>query len=127
MKTLVSACDSLDIRQLSRKGFLFPHYKFEWAWRRKDGTIKGAIAIYALKDRLILSYRDGGNSIRDIVRLVNSTGYPSSRRPWFKCPACNQKVALLYKSGARFRCRRCSDLVYASQYRSSSGSGHGRR
>lgn len=35
-------------------------------------------------------------------------------RPWFSCPDCDRRVALLY-GGARFVCRHCRRLAYQVQ------------
>lgn len=35
-------------------------------------------------------------------------------RPWFLCPGCRGRRAVLYDSGHRFECRRCLRLVYTS-------------
>jgi len=38
-----------------------------------------------------------------------------SMRPWFCCPSCNNRVAVLYFASDAFACRRCLNLAYASQ------------
>ena len=126
MKALVTDCDSLDIRQLDREGFLYLGTRYEWVWRHKDGAIKGAIAVVVLKGRLLFSYIHAGNVVSEKVPITYSTGVGGGQRPWFQCPACLRRVAILYKSGDRFRCRRCSGLVYPSQYPSRARA-HGRR
>ena len=37
------------------------------------------------------------------------------QRPWFLCPACTRRVALLYWFGQGFVCRHCTRRPYASQ------------
>jgi hypothetical protein len=37
------------------------------------------------------------------------------RRPWFLCPRCISRVALLYLRGQRWSCRKCCDLAYQSE------------
>jgi len=37
------------------------------------------------------------------------------RRPWFLCPRCISRVALLYLRGESWACRRCHDLRYQSE------------
>lgn len=116
MKTLVTQCDSLDIRRLDREGFLYQGSRYEWIWRNKDGGIKGAIAIGVLRGRLLLSYRQAGSLVSEMVPITYSTGIGGGQRPWFQCPACLRRVAILYKNDVRFRCRTCSALAYPSQY-----------
>jgi hypothetical protein len=37
-------------------------------------------------------------------------------RPWFLCPGCSRRCALLYSvSGGHYSCRRCCKLAYASE------------
>ncbi|MBL1430685.1 MAG: hypothetical protein COA60_004100 [Robiginitomaculum sp.] len=38
-------------------------------------------------------------------------------RTWFKCPDCKKKIAVLYWQNY-FKCRKCTKLHYASQYKS---------
>jgi hypothetical protein len=44
-------------------------------------------------------------------------------RPWFVCPLCQDRAAVLCNAGRVFACRRCLDLTYAS----TRGSVHDRR
>jgi hypothetical protein len=37
------------------------------------------------------------------------------RRPWFLCPLCIRRVALLYLRGERWACRICCALAYRSE------------
>jgi hypothetical protein len=37
------------------------------------------------------------------------------RRPWWLCPGCSRRVAILYKRSEKFRCRHCHDLVHSSR------------
>ena len=38
------------------------------------------------------------------------------RRPWYLCPRCGRRVAVLYDAGAGgFFCRYCNDLAYQTQ------------
>ncbi len=38
------------------------------------------------------------------------------RRPWFLCPQCCRRCAILYQSAGDFHCRCCTDLVYPTQH-----------
>ena len=37
------------------------------------------------------------------------------RRPWFRCPQCDRRVAVLALGGRLFLCRHCYRLPYSSQ------------
>ena len=53
-----------------------------------------------------------------LVRLLTSRPGSGGVRWWFECPACALRVGRLYLPPTRPRlgCRRCCELVYASQY-----------
>ena len=38
-----------------------------------------------------------------------------SMRPWFCCPACKKRFAVLYFASNAFACRKCLNLAYTSQ------------
>ena len=38
-------------------------------------------------------------------------------RPWFLCPGCDRRAAILYVEGGRLLCRPCLGLSYPSQRR----------
>ncbi len=45
------------------------------------------------------------------------TRLPSGgKRPWFLCPSCGRRCAVLYSLGSRIICRKCGRLSYESQY-----------
>jgi hypothetical protein len=46
------------------------------------------------------------------VHLVSTAMHLGGRREWFKCPACNRRVRILY--GPDFACRTCCRLNYPS-------------
>jgi hypothetical protein len=116
MKPLVTDCDALDIRQLAHETGLSHGTRRQWSWYHPNGSLKGTIAIAVLRERLLLAYTQAGTAIHELVPITYSTGCGGGRRPWFQCPACQRRVALLYKHGVRFRCRRCWALGYPSQY-----------
>ena len=53
--------------------------------------------------------------MREPVELEWSECTYGGRRPWFLCPDCRERVALLYLGDGHFRCRHCLRLVYESQ------------
>lgn len=49
------------------------------------------------------------------VRVTWTSCALGGQRPWFRCPKCSKRVAILYKGG-RLRCRTCSALRYSTQH-----------
>jgi len=37
------------------------------------------------------------------------------KRPWFVCPSCGERVAILYLYSGQFFCRSCHDITYSSR------------
>jgi len=37
------------------------------------------------------------------------------QRPWFVCPSCHSRVAILYLYSQQFLCRSCHDITYSSR------------
>jgi hypothetical protein len=56
-----------------------------------------------------------GQLVEQSVSLTWTQCALGGRRPWFLCPTCSRRVALLYSSGGWFACRHCRGLAYASQ------------
>lgn len=109
----------LDIRKIARAGALKPHQWFNLQWTRRGGRTSD-INI-SVKDRLTveLSYTardDNGNrvQIEDGIEVSWSSCKYGGERPWWICPGCCKRVAVLY-GGKYFRCRKCHGLAYGSQ------------
>ena len=110
---------NLDIRKLHKDGLLKQGLSYTSDWSRNGNSI-GSISIKTEYDRICLIYKNrSGNAIEweNIETFVNITwtscnygGY----RPWFLCPKCYRRVAILY-GGKYFLCRHCHNLAYESQ------------
>ncbi len=90
------------------------------AWTR-GGKPSGAIMTIMQRDRpcLVLDYRtkrpgDDWQPVRETVWLDTTPCHYGGSRPWFLCPGCNIRRAVLFSLGGRFRCRGCHDLAYSS-------------
>lgn len=94
-KQLVTQKQHLDIRALNRSGYL------------KFGT-----------NRLHLDYKyyhqGKQHPVWIVVELTWTPCNYGGQRPWFFCPDCGKRVAILYV-GQCLRCRSCYDLVYPSE------------
>lgn len=109
----------IDVREWARRGYLRGSCAFSWGWQC-DGEPTGAIGVRVFSSgSLALEYIStmGGVSRNVSERLtLDSTPCPyGGARPWFKCPGCAGRVAILYLRGGRFACRSCQRVSYRSQ------------
>lgn len=117
---ITAAYRSLDARDLHRRGLLKPGLAFCWQWTRY-GQVLASIGISTEQDRLTLNYRQfprDGEPIEHCypVTLDRTPCTYGGSRPWFLCPHCWRRVALLYLDRhGRFACRHCLRLNYKSQ------------
>ncbi len=112
---------TLDLRKFKDMFARIP-VAFTTAWSNYgDGkaTIRGAIWN---RTEMTLDYavKRGDGSWTDIHSVVPLSWTPCNyggERPWFRCPACDRRVLLLYiaPGSSLFRCRHCHDLAYVSQ------------
>ena len=98
----------LDIRTLKRQGAL-PSGSVRLATRREElrlyvELVEGALSIHS---------RDGSATIRLTHTACNYGG----TRPWFCCPRCKRRVAIVYLRGS-WMCRQCTGLLYECQLES---------
>ena len=125
-KTTTGECHSVDVRYLYREGLLASGRWFTLRWSRagsETGSIRGAVIEEGKPERVVLTYRHrrgpGGEweDVREPVPLTWTGCNFGGERPWFVCPGagCGRRVAVLYRPGRYFLCRRCYDLVYESQ------------
>jgi len=121
----------LDIRYLARHGMLHRGF-YTMSWRRGDQDA-GSIGLRITDEdphpgALTLEYRGRarGGQWQDVEQqlMIDWTACTyGGHRPWLLCPACSQRVAILYCGLAGFYCRKCLRLVYQSQRESSGGRG----
>ena len=109
----------LDIRRLQRSGALTPGHALSWQWTL-NGRVRASIQIRAEAWQIELTYSytpTGGAAeiIRQAVMLETTPCTLGGTRPWFSCPVCSRRVAVIYGKGRLFACRRCKRLAYASQ------------
>jgi hypothetical protein len=110
---------ALDVRRLHRNGWLQPGARFDWTWKRR-GKVVATIGICVEEDRVRLRYayqhRGGTATEQDYsVRLARTPCRYGGTRPWFLCPCCARRVAILYLGNPVFACRHCWQLTYPSQ------------
>lgn len=114
----VEDCRRLDAAALQRQGVLAAGWQGQWVWKAADGET-ALIHIAAHDDRIELAYRyregDGPwTPVHEAIALSWSPRRLGGAQPYFLCPDCARRVRIVYLLAARFRCRFCHGLVYAS-------------
>jgi len=111
---------ALDIRVLASREHLpseshITRY-FPWQWTR-GGEPAGSIRVQAESHQLRLSYSASNQPFDYPVSVERTPCHYGGSRPWFRCPRCSARNAVLYGTAAdgRFGCRRCMRLGYASE------------
>lgn len=113
----------LDLRYMRAKGLLKSGSSGVLSWSRgevKTGWIRYKVHAYSLE--LNYNVRRSGidwQPVQEHIPLVYSSQPFGGARLYIKCLDCRRRCVVLY-GGARFRCRRCLDLAYASQNEDSS-------
>jgi hypothetical protein len=108
----------LDVRWMQRQGFLSPGYSGGVNWSQ-DGEKVAGIGFTAHDGYIVLKYRtrQGGGEWEDkeyLVRLARTPCNYGKTRPWFLCPCCGRRVAILWGDSI-YACRHCHRLVYDCQ------------
>jgi len=108
---------ALDIRRLHRGKLLISgrNANLEWSSNgRKIGGVNVTMAEYHLTLRYSTSEAGKWEAIEWPVSITWTACRFGGRRPWFLCPRCSRRVAVLYAVRV-FACRHCHKLAYASQ------------
>jgi hypothetical protein len=114
----------IDIRRLHRDGFLKPGRFLTLSWSC-GGEPAGMADIQVETGGIRLIYRvqtgDGDPGVNQPVDIIHTPCHYGGSRPWFRCPDCARRVAVLYGAGKYFLCRHCHNLAYRSQSLNKSG------
>jgi len=118
-KTTTEEVHSVDIRYMRNQGLLKPNSSGTLSWSCR-GEQTGWIRYQAHDSYLRLIYRSRSNgeewqSMDERIYFQRAPCHYGGERLWFSCPHCHTRVAIVYAHGARFLCRHCCDLPYASQ------------
>lgn len=110
----------LDIRKLQRAGLLTPGKSFGWQWTVNDRPVAD-IGVRVEEQRVLLVYRHrrrGDSDWQEVeqpIYLDHTICSYGGMRPWWICPSCGRRVAILYGPGKLYACRHCCQLVYSCQ------------
>jgi hypothetical protein len=108
----------LDVYYLHKHGMLALGRVSTLNWNR-NGERLASIGIWADNGRIILKYRfrpPGGEwEDKEYPAAIGWTAcHFGGKRPWFLCPCCGRRVAVLY-GGSIYACRHCHNLAYDCQ------------
>jgi hypothetical protein len=118
-RTTLDEVHRLDVRWLQRHGYLQRWGRGVLTWHRGDHDA-GAVGVALEDGRLVVAYRfkaSGGDwePVRQVLDLDWTPCHYGGQRPWFRCPGCQRRVAVLCLDGQWFLCRHCYELPYGSQ------------
>ena len=94
----------LDVRVMQRRGVLRNGYSDGWYWTWSSGESAGSIGVTVDGDVLRLSYSVNGEQRTQHVPIVRTACNFGGTRPWFRCPVCGRRMAVLYMRAGRFAC-----------------------
>lgn len=118
-KLTTEEVNRVDVRWMKRQGFLRPGASGVLRWHR-GGEPTGSVGFTAELGCLRLSYHYRDPSGQWLPRVQEITVDRTrcnfgGTRPWFRCPACNRRVGVLYGVAVDYLCRHCYGLSYGSQ------------
>jgi hypothetical protein len=116
-----SECLNLDLRRFMPLFRQIP-VGFVWRWTSNRGKESSVGVSLPSRERMIVEYavtqgQSPPMTMRVTVPLTWTPCNYGGERPWFRCPACDRRVLVIYAppGGRTFRCRHCHDLAYVSQ------------
>ena len=109
-------CRRLDVRRWHRDGFLRPGTSTSWIWTDSEtGERLASIGFSVADHHVTLSYSINDVPARQHVPLDRTACNFGGTRPWFHCPRCSRRVAVLFLRASGFACRHCQRIAYGSQ------------
>jgi hypothetical protein len=110
---------SIDVRDIARRGHIDRSAAFSWRWTRGDEPMGNIGITVQARTALTLTYcitqAGQAQNFAERVALTYTPCHFGQSRPWLLCPRCGHRVAKLYMRSARFACRCCQRVAYASQ------------
>jgi hypothetical protein len=120
-RTTLDEVKQLDVRRLHRQGALQPWVRATVTWHRGEHET-GAVRVAMVNGYLVVEYRYRGRGhedwedVRQVIALDWTPCHSGGQRPWFLCPGCQRRVAVLCGYDRLFLCRHCYRLPYTSQH-----------
>ena len=109
----------VDLAWLKRKGTLD-----SWGWSTitwsRGGEVRSSIQVKREEGGVRFRYRarnqgDEWEDVNELMPFAYTRTNFGGRRRWFECLSCRRNCRVLY-GGKYYRCRRCWNLRYESQY-----------
>jgi len=105
---------SIDVRRMASENCLVPGYTYQWSWWNDAGEVVSSIDLNVSGDGVAVSYSTSGRAVSVFVPVERTRCNYGGSRPWFVCPHCQRRVALLYL-GNDVGCRQCFGMTYPCQ------------
>jgi hypothetical protein len=114
---------AFDIRQIVRTGRFRPGEWFSWHWtytHSEEGAGSVSVRVSDSLDRVTLSYQwtpygSDPQSVECALQIERTACNYGGSRPWFLCPTCGRRCAVVYFGRGRYACRHCNHVAYYSQ------------
>jgi hypothetical protein len=103
----------LDVRWLAKNGGLTPNADCTLRWA-SGASIGYGVDSHSVTLSYSYPFSDGRRGIEQRIELDRTRCNYGGARPWFRCPRCWRRVAIIYLYGWP-SCRACARLVYPSQ------------
>jgi hypothetical protein len=121
-KGKAEACMRLEAPAMRKRGALRPGSAGSWSWHNvSTGEHSGSISYRTQSDVLVLDYSLNGQPKKQQVPILRTQCNYGGTRPWFACPNCAARVAVLYLRRGGFYCRNCARVAYYSQSEDQTG------
>jgi hypothetical protein len=122
-KGTVDNARRIDIRYLNCQGVLASDY-FNLSWTRNGETTSnvGLRVVAGISVTVICKWRSISNGewlpFEKTILLAHTACTFGGSRPWFVCPDCHRRIAVVILDLPRIACRHCLNLTYVSRNKS---------
>lgn len=104
---------TIDIRQWAKKaGLVNKTFNAEWALA---GETTCRIGVQTSPGLVQVSYTHSSQYREQRISITYTSCHFGRSRPWFCCPGCARRCAILCLGESGFFCRKCYRLLYRSQ------------
>lgn len=110
-------CKQIDVQTLHRAGLLLAGTS-TWTWpapQNKRGTAGRGFGVDADEWGITLRFYVNEVECARRIGITRTLCNFGGTRPWFVCPACGERVGVLFQLSAEYLCRHCHKVSYRSQ------------